>query len=236
MIYKPILIAVILSFVQVFAQTDTSTISVGYNIVSGFIDESSVYIDKFPNKKESYGVSLGIVYPNSYFDPMPFSPSQNKWPGTVYNGFVCRANYAYYLLPMESIGLYASPQFVFKYVYYKNHNFWDGGDSHVAYSRNENTFVFGIDLNGGVNSAIPLNRKSTQFILLPGIYVGLSGRFRHRNTFTYNIDNVNYDGTPPKSGRELIDQFYLFPTIGIKIGIMIKRYETTSMHSRATVP
>lgn len=225
-------LALLIISTQLMAGNEFKAFGITYNPVSGLIDEHAIQLDVYDSSKISYGISLGIVYPNKNFDPLQLSPSQDDYPGTVYSGIVVRSNIAYNFSGMRNSGVYLCQQFVSKYVYYNQHTFRDGGDSHVLYTRDEKTVVLGMDLVAGINWAPMLSfdkieeqiegtHKSAEKSICFGFWAGLAGRYRIRNTNTYDI--LNYGGESRDPGRHQKKQFYVFPTTGVKIGFIIKR-------------
>src|SRR5258708_11035114 len=70
--------------------------SVSYNITQTFMNEYDNSFENRINDKFFLGLTLGKIRYSYAFDPLFISPSQDKWPGTVYQGHSLRAYLKYY--------------------------------------------------------------------------------------------------------------------------------------------
>ena len=213
----------------VFTQNLSKSISLSYNLIQGQINEHSIYLDIIPSDQLSIGFSIGKIFFNSMYDPLPLSPSQNTYPGTVYEGFVVRLNASYYLYRNEFkrywTGGYLGLQLIYKDVFYNNISFKDGDkkDHYIYYDRNEKAKVFGIDIIEGICFSFGPKKIRESVFLNP--YGGIGYRFRHRDIETLHLTNRGYspsDGPIPVLGNEIKKQNYLTLVLGAKVGINIK--------------
>ncbi|HEX2959181.1 MAG TPA: hypothetical protein VHO70_20270 [Chitinispirillaceae bacterium] len=203
-------------------------VTLSYNVVQAFIDEHSLFIDYSFSKRHSLGFSIGTIFYNERFDPLLFSLSQNDYPGTVYKGYIVRITHSFYFLKRHEFDFYLLHQSVNQYVYYNNHDFYDGGkdNSNIRYTRSEKAFILGYDINA--NTAWYLNMVNNLYIFV-NPFLGIGLRYRHRNIETSDIIDYNYQEymhenpgvTMPVLGHELKKQVYLLLNIGLKFGFRI---------------
>ena len=201
------------------AQDTLKSISISFNILQACINERTVYMEYKPFRHHTFGVSIGHIYYNPAFEVFVLSPSQNDFPGTVYNGTVYRINYSYVLENKRKYESYVGAQLIYRDMYYNNQYFTDGAREYVEYWRNEKANVFGFDFVYGRNRYLRLNKYCA---LLFNTFYGVGWRERHRTIDTYDIKWNGGSGSkptdPPQLGNETKTQKYLVPVFGLKLG------------------
>lgn len=200
-------------------------LTLSYNLIQALIDEHSLFVDYSFSKRHSLGFSIGTIYYNQRFDPLIFSLSQNDYPGTVYKGYIARLTHSLNVLRRHDFDFFLLHQQIYQYVYYNNHEFFDGGKdySNIRYTRSEKAYILGYDINA--NAAWYLNMVNTLYIVV-NPFLGIGLRYRHRNMETSNIIDYNYQEymhenprvTMPVAGHEVKKQFYPLLNIGLKLG------------------
>jgi hypothetical protein len=170
------------------------------------------------NKYLALGIGLGQVHKNDILDPLPLSPSQNRWPGTVYEGYSFRLNAKIY--PYKKTSDYWNIQLLYKIVSYADHEFtdkvYDGNhyDNFATYKRTEHANVSGFSIMHGHEYA------TANGYLYIDFFYGIGIRYRERRintTETRTIDHATEGSFP---GLGYTEQFQTFPVIetGFKIG------------------
>ncbi|HLG33278.1 MAG TPA: PEGA domain-containing protein, partial [Bacteroidia bacterium] len=183
------------------------------NPTEPLMNDYSFFIDYVAKKKRSFGISVGYMIANKWWNKDNRSSPEvndNNFPVGVYNGFVGRVYYKWYFINDKV--RYISSLFIFKDIHYDNASFVDQirPFEWIVYERSEKTKVFGLELLYGRENYL------TKHIFLE-FYGGIGARIRKRNYNTTKIWPSNAESVIPL-GEFTRNQF--FPTIhlGVKVG------------------
>lgn len=183
-----------------------------------------------PYKDHIFGITLGYVYSNKYFQVARLSPSQNEYPGLVYTGLVTRISYSYLKNHNNHCAFYVSPQFMFKDLHYNNKKFEDdsgvnleddyketGAKGENDYARNEKAQIYGLDFVAGWMYFI--GNTNSKLKLYLNFCFGFGFNYRHRNINTLWSNKIGEPTNVVAVGHSTMDQNFFIPILGIKMGL-----------------
>lgn len=205
-----------------FAQkNDGGRFMLSTNVMQIPLNETSLFADYIFKEKRSVGISVGIIYPVNSAAHIPYG-NDDTYPGSVWHGWVIRANYRHYYNP--AFGAYYCVQGIFKSTHYSDHDFVNKGylpDSYVYYRRNEQGWLTGLDLFCGNT----ITKARSPFFI--EVFYGLGIRYRVRNYTTLSARLSDFPYTIPPGavdsnfplGDHTKDQFYPTLIVGLKMGL-----------------
>ncbi|MBP7809831.1 MAG: hypothetical protein KA163_11100 [Bacteroidia bacterium] len=203
-------------------ERNVKLLSIYTNIPKNMLAEYNLGLEFGINKWIALGVAGGVVHTSEALDPLPLSPSQDRWPGTVYQGYALRANVKIYTA--GTLSDYWNFQILGKTLSYNNHEFTDkvyeGNhyDNFVTYKRSEEAIVLGFSIMHGHEYA------SANGFLYIDFFYGFGIRYRERRINTIETRTIYYasKGFPDVGYTE---QFQTFPIIetGFKIGFNFQK-------------
>lgn len=205
-----IFLLLIFETVSAYSQAKDSTkrrISISMNEVQLPINELSIYADYCLNDKNSFGINVGFIYPNSRFKVFILSSDQGTNPGTVWTGMVFRANYKHCWV--NRLKKYWEVQVIYKTLSYHNQSFVNWiDDNPYDFTRNENAYLIGLDAINGKH----LTKYDSHVNL--ELFWGIGARYRKRN---YTNLSTNVPFAYPL-GSFILEQFYPTLIFGFKFG------------------
>ncbi len=199
--------------------------SVSTNYIQMRINEYNIYLEYRINYQHSIGCEFGKIYYNREFDPWKISPSQNKFPGTVYDGLGLRIYLKRYSLKNPTkYWNFIVPVKIMSYDSLEFTDMYNGESDWAKYTRSENAFLVGLDIYRGHEFDI------FHQIIMFDIFYGIGFRIRHREYTTHiSLRNGSIYGIPkPPIGSFKINQFLPTINIGIKVGFNILKKRTNS--------
>ena len=214
------------TLLQVSAQDNPNRhgrITVSTNVGLNLINEANLNVDWKFSKRVAAGVGFGRIYYNSRFDPNPIAPSQDEYPGTVYDGFSFRTNVKLFE-KYERKGYWCA-QFLFKTMGYGNRTFGDSYQGEVSYSsyvRSESARVVGVQALHGHRWNLLKRRFAAD--LFYGF--GLRSRYRRYTTHSSIFKGGGFTGI--KDVQPALGTFKVYQTLpsvhlGINVGINVVR-------------
>lgn len=202
------------SFNSTFSQTrDTlkNRLSFSTNVIQIPINELGLSVDYCFNKKHSFGLNAGYIYANPAFKVFYFSPNQDTYPGTVWEGIVTRFNYKYYTSGKQE---YIAGQITYKSLSYRNQSFRNlQGDNVNSFTRSEDTYLIGVDILMGQHLKSSMTSKTNI-----ELFYGFGIRYRGRN-YTTSSSHYSYYSNAVAIGAFHKTQAYPMVTFGLKIGL-----------------
>ena len=211
---------------NIYSRNDTlQYLYFDYNILQRIIDEHTFSVEYKAFRYHSVIFSVGKVFSHGENDDkyIGLSPNQDTWPFRAYNGMDYKLGYRFNYCILNAIDLYIGPQFVLKDLYYRNEHFINDhgpeeGSDHFV--RSEDAIVKGINMVTGFRVNIELLYG---IIIYNNFFAGLEYRNRQRNYTTYSSDNslvpAEIEYHPVPLGNFTVNQKYMVPIIGIKLGI-----------------
>ena len=170
---------------KLFINQDSTKFFIGYDLLKGAIDESSITFGFNLTKRQFITISLGYTYDNAYLRGKSLfcglSPSQDTYPFLAYQGLTLRTSYNIRLFSAFYMGF----DFFYKDLSYHAMTFFDAYEDEggVTFTRSENANVFG----GHINLGWMIN-LSKRLYLNPSIGTGFTIKNRTYTTTDAEID------------------------------------------------